>query len=694
MLTLLDSKRFQAAAAVFAVGVLLYLPTLQPGIGWFNAPELVCAALTQDVPHAPGYPLFTRLAGLAIDACPWGDPAWRVNLLSAFLGAGAAAVWAAWLTGWGMRRRIAISIGVWLLAVPVFWEQSTSAEVYSLECLLFACFMLVAQSLRTGEIGMGSGLLLGLNFALGAGHRPTFALLSIAALLTLRGTGLRRRISRKTVAGTAFGLLIGAIPSMDLYLRLQNENRVLIDPLIGRGPEGFWKFFTGADYRAALGVFGFDELAQRAVGWLTVVSGAGIWVPVLALVGLIPGSDASKSGRTGPVSAACLWILAVNTGFVLNYNAFEAHTMLLPSLMAIGGLAAVLLARSFRFPAAATGVALFLAAGIAIPVAATRIEPRSRDSEIFTRRLATVLPRGSVLMMNNDIEFRPFYYLRLTKKFRPDIDICLVDALTASDVADLEPAASKGSLFGSLVYPASAAELLGARDVVEPWGYVWRIRKPVSADRMDDPPEDWHRIDIGNDTNIYIDDMIQSIPLGGLAGRTASDVILAGDVIVYRYAVPVVSTFTPFILKTELLDETGRGFQDAGMKTGHDIHFVGPLGYPDPARPDPASASSGMAKKYAVVQRTIVVPEMKSCMRVKLSIGIVDLAESSLSSWVAGAIRECNPLNREGATELFRLRNGMGGKPLFPSGTAGGIDQASVSRVIFPAAFRAGPIIP
>jgi len=694
MLTLLRSRRFQAAAAVFVVGMLLYLPTLQPGIGWYNAPELVCAALTKDVPHAPGYPLFTRLAGLAIDLVPWGDPAWRVNLLSASLGAGAAALWAAWLTGWGIRRRVAVSIGVWLLAVPVFWEQSTSAEVYSLECLLFACFMLVTQSMRTGGIGTPSGLMLGLIFALGVGHRPTFAVLSAAAIFTLWDTDLRRRIGLKTVYGIACGLLIGAIPSIDLYLRLQSESRVLIDPLIGRGLEGFWRFSTGADYRAAFGVFGFDEILQRTAGWLNVVCGAGIWVPVLALAGLATGSDAHEPGRDRSVSAACLWILAVNTGFVLNYNAFEAHTMLLPSLMALGGMASVTLARAFRFPAAATGVALLLAVGIAIPVAAIRIEPRSRDSEIFTRRLAAVLPQGAVLMMNNDIEFRPFYYLRLTKKFRPDIGVCLVDALTASDAADLGPAVSRGALFGSLVYPASAAELLGSRYVVEPWGYVWRIRKPVSADRMADPPAEWHRIDIHQGNSLCIDPAIQVIPLGGTTGRTASDVVLAGDVIVYRYAVPAESKFTPFILKSELVDESGRGFQDAGVKTGHDIHFVGPLRYHASSRPDQVSLPPDIAEKYALVQRTIVIPALKPGRHLNLSIGIVDLTETSFASWVTSTVSGCNPMNRDGATELFRLRYGMGGKPLFSAGTADGIDQAQVSRAILPVVFRTGPIIP
>ncbi|HQG29720.1 MAG TPA: DUF2723 domain-containing protein, partial [Candidatus Ozemobacteraceae bacterium] len=245
MLIAAGRSRLGAALIVFAAGLALYLPTLQPGIGWYNAPELVCAALTLDVPHSPGYPLFTRLASAAIALVPWGDPAWRVNLLSAVLGAAAAGAWTAWLAGWGIRRRIAACAGIWLLLVPTFWEQATSSEVYTLECFILASFMLIAQAAREGRVGFGKSLATGLLLAAGIGHRPTFALLAAGALFTLQGTGLRSRLDASSGAGIACGLLVGAIPTLDLFVRLQNENRILIDPMIGRGLDGFWRFFTG-----------------------------------------------------------------------------------------------------------------------------------------------------------------------------------------------------------------------------------------------------------------------------------------------------------------------------------------------------------------------------------------------------------------------------------------------------------------
>lgn len=679
MLSPVRSPRLVVAVIVFIAGLLLYLPTLQPGTGWYNAPELVCAALTLDVPHSPGYPLFTRLAAAAIALIPWGEPAWRVNLLSALLGAAAAGAWAAWLAGWGIRRSVASCAGIWLLVMPTFWEQATSSEVYTLECFMFALFMLVVQSSRAGRVGFGRALMAGTLLAAGIGHRPTFALLAAASVFTLYGTDLRSRVDSSSAAGLACGLLIGAVPSLDLFFRLQNENRILIDPLIGRGFDGFWRFFSGAEYRNAIGVFGGAELLERLTGWLSVLSGAGIWIPALAAAALVVRTPARQ------IVAVCLWMTAVNTGFVLNYNAFEAQTMLLPTLMAMVGLAASTAARASGRREFRVVLMLTLLTGFAITVSATRIEPRSRDSEIVTRRISAVVPDHSVLMMNNDIEFRPLYYLRLTRKFRPDLGIRLVDALTASDAAELEPEAFRGSLFGSLIYPASAARVLGERYLVEPWGYLWRIRKPGPTDFADNIPSNWHRLDIGSDTSIAIDPEVQIIPLGGMKGRTASDTLVPGDVVVYRYTIPMRVNFRPCLLKAELVDNGFRGFDEAGVKTGHDIHFL--------AIPQ-ILEQTGNSRDYVLIQRTMVVPEGVRGTKVRLTMCTIDIANFPIGTWVTEILPAAHPLNSEGATELFRLRHGMGGKPLLFAGTPSSIETASFSQRITIAEFPSSPNIP
>src|SRR6266404_227833 len=82
-----DKTAFLAAAVLAFV---VYVWTLAPSVTLEYSGELVTAANTLGVPHPPGYPLWTMLAWLWQRIVPFGNIAWRVNLLSAFLGALAA----------------------------------------------------------------------------------------------------------------------------------------------------------------------------------------------------------------------------------------------------------------------------------------------------------------------------------------------------------------------------------------------------------------------------------------------------------------------------------------------------------------------------------------------------------------------------------------------------------------------------
>ncbi|HOY65483.1 MAG TPA: DUF2723 domain-containing protein [Candidatus Ozemobacteraceae bacterium] len=671
---MLNRPGLQAGAAVFIAALLLYLPTLQPGIGWYNAPELVTAALTLDVPHSPGYPLFTRLARLAIDLVPWGEPAWRVNLLSALLGALAAALWAAWLTAWGIGRRAALCAGIWLAAVPVFWEQATSSEVYTLECLLLAAFLLAANACREGPVTGWHGLMAGLTLALGVTHRPTFLLLGVSGLILLRGSCFRQRITSRGGWGLVAGGAAGALPALDLYIRLQNERRVLIDPLIGRGFDGFWRFFSGEDYRKALGVFGPEELLLRLGGWWETVIGAGIMVPIIAGAALAALFFRRPLERMGRPSLACLWIVLVNSGFVLNYNAFEAQTMLLPSLMGIAGLAAVALSIAGSRPWNGGTFVLAAITLLSVVYGATGISPRTREPEEFTRRLASVAPPGSMLLMNNDIEFRPFYYLRLVRGFRPDIGIRLVDAITDADAADLASDVSRNRMFGSLVYPPDAVDVLGKRFRVEPRGYLWHIQPQELVNTPVMPPASWTPVDAVPGIRVWCDPQIRWYPMGERSGRETLSAPGPNDVIHYRYLVEAASGSTPFILAAELTDRAGTGFQEAGGKTGHDIHRAGLV-------------------TNRLVHRTIVVPPGVEQAGLRFRISILPIDENGFPVRLLEKLPGAHPLNRDGETELFRLRHGLGGKWLVVAGPVAAFPGATATLVI-DTPISTSPIIP
>src|SRR5204863_9768589 len=76
-----NSKTWIGAVAVATAAGMLYFLTAARDIVVGDSPELIMAAVTLGVAHAPGYPLFTMLGHL-FSLIPFGSVPFRVNLLS------------------------------------------------------------------------------------------------------------------------------------------------------------------------------------------------------------------------------------------------------------------------------------------------------------------------------------------------------------------------------------------------------------------------------------------------------------------------------------------------------------------------------------------------------------------------------------------------------------------------------------
>src|SRR5579862_6322104 len=145
-----DKMAFLTASAVaFAV----YLCTLAPSVTLDYSGELLTVARTFGVPHPPGYAAWTILAWLWQRIIPFGNIAWRVNLMSACFGALAIGLTALLISksGRGLASRSgflerigdervidvvvfagSVSAALMLAFSPVMWSQSVITEVYTL----------------------------------------------------------------------------------------------------------------------------------------------------------------------------------------------------------------------------------------------------------------------------------------------------------------------------------------------------------------------------------------------------------------------------------------------------------------------------------------------------------------------------------------------------------------------------------
>lgn len=162
----------RAALATGAAALAFYLATLAPSVGWGDAARLqlevamrgstywfVQQAITPSGDGWPfqylgvgawDHPLYVMI-GQGFMALPWGEPAWRVSLLSAV--AAALAIAAFTLAGERLSGdRRAVVVGAAALGVShTFWFHATTAEVYTLHA--FFMLALIGFTLVRGRDG-------------------------------------------------------------------------------------------------------------------------------------------------------------------------------------------------------------------------------------------------------------------------------------------------------------------------------------------------------------------------------------------------------------------------------------------------------------------------------------------------------------------------------------------------------------
>jgi hypothetical protein len=154
----------KAALAVFAAAFSVYLGCLYPTIAPRDSADMAATALTLGVAHPPGYPLYSLLGRAWLSLLQWGNPAYRLNVLSATAGAAAVAVLFVLV-----RRRAGLlgalaAASAWALSAPL-WKFSLVEEKYSLHALFAVLLLLLAEGKREDLFARArlSGLLLGLG---------------------------------------------------------------------------------------------------------------------------------------------------------------------------------------------------------------------------------------------------------------------------------------------------------------------------------------------------------------------------------------------------------------------------------------------------------------------------------------------------------------------------------------------------
>src|SRR5918995_1832117 len=254
-----------AGLGVFALVFVLYLKTLAPTVLYLRDPELLDAVMLQmqvsvlGIAHPTGYPTYLMVTPL-FTYLPFGDPAYRVNLGSAFYAA--LAVVAVYAAGLLLGRRIvAAATGALVFGLgTALWSQAVIAEVYTLNALLVSVTIVVLllwREHRKDRYLLLSAFLVGLCLT----NHLTSGLLLPACLLFVALVDWRRLVDLRLVLRGGLLFLLGLAPYLYLPIRAAMD-----PPMDANNPtdfERFWYVVSGGNLTGSFFSFGPAELPRR-----------------------------------------------------------------------------------------------------------------------------------------------------------------------------------------------------------------------------------------------------------------------------------------------------------------------------------------------------------------------------------------------------------------------------------------------
>jgi len=437
------------AGAPILVGIVAYAlarTILLPGQGFWDTGEFQAVPPLFGTAHPTGYPSYVILGWLAsLALTPAGEPALRMNLLSAILLATAAGLTVALVRQLVGRTSVAMAAGLLLALTPISWRMGAFADPHTLHLALMAALLvlLVGWEGRRRADAPGAdrwlvaaaalyGVMLG-NHTLTVLLAPGIALFVLAV-----EPGI---LHRPRFAALCAGVLLAT--TVGLYLQLPIR-AAMGAPLVYGTPntwEGFWyvvlaRQFLG-DLADPFGDLGgkLGDLAQLAAQQLGILAAV---VPAAFLV------TAVRRPRFALLTAT--W-LGVTCWFAASYtNADIARYYLGPALVAIAwlGVAAGLVADAAASalagagervragaPAgpAATLVATALAAALVLPAAAaapaahSRIDLGDDTSAADWSRWALETVEEDAVVVSWWSYSTPLWYRTLVLGERPDVQV-------------------------------------------------------------------------------------------------------------------------------------------------------------------------------------------------------------------------------------------------------------------------------
>ncbi len=335
-----SALRLTAAFLVVLFG-WLYVRTLHPGVGpYLDSIQYQITTLVMGVSHPPGYPTYTWLGALFVHGLPFGNPAYRLNLLSAVTSV--VTVLLVQRITYHLTNSVTVgTLGALILGLAVrFWYQATYSELYPLYNTLVAGTWLAL--LRFAETGrrrfyLASVVLYAMAFGVNV---PAIVLLPMWTWSVL-STDVKRLTRLRSLAGTMGIVLLIALQYLYVPLRAFSDPPPMFCnfcPHDWRGVIDFWlgKQWWGISFGLPL-KYWLQRWADSGYQLMLQFWPIGVMLAGIGLFALV--KTRIKAAVTCLLGLAGAWFFVV-TYAVVDWDDFMTPVYLwFAPLIAVGGQA-------------------------------------------------------------------------------------------------------------------------------------------------------------------------------------------------------------------------------------------------------------------------------------------------------------------------------------------------------------------
>ena len=417
LVTLRRAPRWAALAGAAALG--LFALAAAPGALPGDAGEFQVVVARWGVAHPPGYSLYTLLAGALGRLAPVGLWAWRVNVFSALVGAGAVTVLSIAVAGETRRAWAGWIAGLALATSATFWMVATQASIRPLSVLLVAAMLEAAlayrRAAREDRPTRPALIRFGLAAGFGVTHHGSLVFLGVVLALAIAAAD-PRAWRRWPVAVLA--ALPGALPW--LYFLVRRDG--FLAPAGLDTWDGFWNHVLARGFAGdALGGLGPDTWPEH---WQVAREMVALQWPLaliaLALTGLV--AALIRDRWLGVTLAAGL---LVHTAVSITYPASPMSEYMLPVYVLLAAAAGWLVGTVPRPWSVLLGAVAL--AGITLGLAANwRTTERLYDHEADRR---AVLIETLIGAPDGALALAPWHsatalwYAQQVDRIRPDVEV-------------------------------------------------------------------------------------------------------------------------------------------------------------------------------------------------------------------------------------------------------------------------------